>query len=377
MEASDEAPGAADLGNTKRGAVQILSHHARHTLSPRLVSLATAVPQYRMSQSDIVGMTSAAFDRENSEIDRMIPVFGNAGIETRHFCMPGEWYLAPHGWVERSRLYVEHSVDLLAEVARKCLDDADCTVEDVDAIVTVSTTGICTPSLDALVMERLGMRRDTHRLPLFGLGCAGGVIGLSRAAEMAQARPGRRVLLLVVELCSLTFRFGDNSKSNIVAAALFGDGAAGLLINGAGDGPILGDGGEHTWPNSLDVMGWQVEEDGLGVLFSRDIPLLVRREFRPVVDAFLACRQLRWQDLAGFICHPGGAKVMDALEEALGGASATMKTAREVLRDFGNMSAVTVLFVLQRLLGNCKPGRYLMSALGPGFTAGFQLMHVT
>jgi alkylresorcinol/alkylpyrone synthase len=354
-----------------------LTQYMHRTTSPRLVSLATAVPQHRMSQSDIVGMTSAAFDRESSEIDRMIPVFGNAGIETRHFCMPGEWYLAPHGWVERSRLYVEHSVDLLAEVACKCLDDAGCSVEDVDAIVTVSTTGICTPSLDALVMERLRMRRDTHRLPLFGLGCAGGVIGLSRAAEMAQARPGRRVLLLVVELCSLTFRFGDQSKSNIVAAALFGDGAAGLLINGAGDGPILGDGGEHTWPNSLDVMGWQVEENGLGVLFSRDIPLLVRREFRPVVDAFLACRQLRWQDLAGFICHPGGAKVMDALEEALGGASATMKTAREVLRDFGNMSAVTVLFVLERLLGNCKPGRYLMSALGPGFTAGFQLMHVT
>jgi alkylresorcinol/alkylpyrone synthase len=214
-------------------------------------------------------------------------------------------------------------------------------------------------------------------MPLFGLGCAGGVIGLSRAAEMAAVRPGRRVLLLVVELCSLTFRFGDNSKSNIVAAALFGDGAAGMLINGAGNGPTLGDSGVHTWPDSLDVMGWQVEEDGLGVLFSRDIPTLVRREWRPVVDAFLSCRQLRWQDLAGFICHPGGAKVMDALEDALGGASATMRTARDVLRDFGNMSAVTVLFVLERMLRNCKPGRYLMSALGPGFTAGFQLMNVT
>ena len=351
--------------------------YAHRTASPRLRSLATAVPQHRVSQNEIVGMTTLAFDRERSEIERLIPVFCNAGIETRYFCMPGEWYLEPHGWVERSRLYVEHAVELLAEVALKCLADADCGVEDVDAIVTVSTTGICTPSLDALLIERLGLRRDTHRLPLFGLGCAGGVIGLSRAAEMAALRPGRRVLLLVVELCSLTFRFGDNSKSNIVAAALFGDGAAGLLINGVGDGPILGDSGEHTWRDSLDVMGWRVEEDSLGVLFSRDIPLLVRRELRPVVDAFLACRQLRWQDLAGFICHPGGAKVMDALEDALGGASETMRTAREVLRDFGNMSAVTVLFVLERLLRDCKPGRYLMSALGPGFTAGFQLMHVT
>src|SRR5262249_29851653 len=140
--------------------------------------------------------------------------------------------------------------------------------------------------------------------------------------------------------------------------------------------PVLGNGGEHTWPDSLDVMGWRVEEDGLGVLFSRDIPALIRRELRPVVDAFLACRQLRWQDLAGFICHPRGAKVVDALDDALVDASATMRIAREVLRDFGNMSAVTVLFVLERLLQNCKPGRYLMSALGPGFTAGFQLMQV-
>jgi alkylresorcinol/alkylpyrone synthase len=344
-----------------------LTQYVYRTVSPRLRSLATAVPPHRVTQNEIVGMSALAFDRGRSEIDRMMPVFGHAGIETRHFCMPGEWYLEPHGWAERSRLYVEHAVDLLAEVARKCVADADCSIEDVDAIVTVSTTGICTPSLDALLIERLGMRRDTHRLPLFGLGCAGGVIGLSRAAEMAAVRPGRRVLLLVVELCSLTFRFGDNSKSNIVAAALFGDGAAGLLINGAGDGPILGDSGEHTWPDSLDVMGWQVEEDGLGVLFSRDIPLLVRRELRPVVDDFLA----------GFVCHPGGAKVMDALEDALGGASATMRTARDVLRDFGNMSAVTVLFVLERMLRNCRPGRYLMSALGPGFTAGFQLMQVT
>jgi alkylresorcinol/alkylpyrone synthase len=220
------------------------------------------------------------------------------------------------------------------------------------------------------------MRRDSRRLPLFGLGCAGGVIGLSRATDLAAARPGQRVLLLVVELCSLTFRYGDNSNSNIVASALFGDGAAGILIDGMDDGPVLGDSGEHTWPDSLDVMGWHIQEDGLGVLFSRDIPNIVRREFWPIVDAFLACRQLRRHDLVGVICHPGGAKVMDALEEGFGGASEAMRVAREVLRDFGNMSAATVLFVLQRMLSNCRPGRYLLSALGPGFTAGFQLLHV-
>jgi alkylresorcinol/alkylpyrone synthase len=337
--------------------------------------VATSVPAYRTCQEDVVRLSERAFDRSKSDIERLMPVFGNAGISTRYFCMPPDWYLAPHGWVERSRLYVEHAVDLLADAAAKCIAGAGCCLDDVDAVVTVSTTGIATPSIDALLMERLAMRRDTRRLPLFGLGCAGGVIGLSRAADMAAARPGQRVLLLVVELCSLTFRYGDNSNSNIVASALFGDGAAGILIDGVGDGPRLGDGGEHTWADSLDVMGWHIKEDGLGVLFSRDIPNLVRREFWPVVDAFLACRQLRRRDLADVICHPGGAKVMDALEDGFG-ASPAMRIARDVLRDFGNMSAATVLFVLERLLPDCRPGRYLLSALGPGFTAGFQLLHV-
>ena len=321
-------------------------------------------------------LSERAFDRSQSEIERLLPVFANAGVATRYFCMPIEWYLEPHGWVERNHLYVTHAVDLLVGVARQCLDQAGCGVEDIDGIVTVSTTGIATPTLDALVMERLGMRRNVRRLPLFGLGCAGGVIGLSRAAEMAAAQPGRRILMLVVELCSLTFRHGDNSKSNIVAAALFGDGAAALLLNGAGDGPVLGASGEHTWPASLDVMGWRVEEDGLGVLFSRDIPTLVRRELRPVAEDFLAYRQLRLKNLTGFICHPGGAKVIDALEDAFGLASGSMRIARDVLRDFGNMSAVTVLFVLARMLPGIRAGRYLMSALGPGFTAGFQLLQV-
>jgi len=344
--------------------------------APRLLSLATATPSHLIRQEEVVRLSERAFDRSRSEIERLMPVFANAGIQTRYFCMPIEWYLEPHGWIERSRLYLEHAVDLAVDVARTCLAQARCSVDDIDGIVTVSTTGIATPSLDALVMERLAMRRDARRLPLFGLGCAGGVIGLSRAAEMTMARPGSRILVLVVELCSLTFRYGDNSKSNIVAAALFGDGAAALLLDGTGVGPILGDSGEHTWPDSLDVMGWHIEEDGLGVLFSRDIPSLVRREFRPVVDAFLACRQLKLRDLAGFVCHPGGAKVMDALEDAFGLTLGSMRTARDVLREFGNMSAATVLFVLQRMLPNIRGGRYLMSALGPGFTAGFQLLHV-
>jgi alkylresorcinol/alkylpyrone synthase len=235
-------------------------------------------------------------------------------------------------------------------------------------------------------MERLPFRRDVARLPIFGLGCAGGVLGLSRTATLAQglARPGRgsRVLCLVVELCALTFRTNDRSKSNVIAAALFGDGAAAVLLEAPAAGSAaapssvlkFGAQGEYTWPNSLDVMGWEVENDGLGVLFSRDIPALIRERMGPAVDSFLARHGLDRGDIDGYVCHPGGAKVIGALEEVFGLPQGGLPEARSVLRDFGNMSAVTVLFVLERMRRAGMRGRYLMTALGPGFTAGFQIL---
>lgn len=342
--------------------------------TPRLLSLATAVPRFRLDQSDVQRMALDLFDRRASEIERMLPVFANAGIAQRYSCVPLEWYRAPHGWVERSRLYTDNAVELLSAATQACLAGAGCDAADVKGIVVVSTTGVATPSLDALLMERLGLPRDVQRLPIFGLGCVGGVIGLTHAAAMARSLPRGRVLFLVVELCALTFRHGDNSKSNIIAAALFGDGAAAMLLGAEGDGPALGPGGAHTWPDSLDVMGWHVEEDGLGVLFSRDIPALVRSELRPAADAFLERHGLRLADLTGIVCHPGGVKVLDALEAAFGQPAGAMAAAREVLRQYGNMSASTVLFVLDRLMRQGLNGRYLLSALGPGFTAGFQLL---
>jgi len=244
---------------------------------------------------------------------------------------------------------------------------------EIDAIVVVSTTGIATPSLDARLMRRMNFRRNVERLPVFGLGCAGGVLGLARAAAMAIARPDTRVLFLVVELCGLTFRNQDRSKSNLVATALFGDGAAAAVISCReeyADSPRLGPWGEHTWPDSLDVMGWEVADDGLKVVFSRDIPTLVREDLRAVVDAFLADNGAKLGDIAGFVCHPGGAKVLDALEDCFELQRGDLGVARQVLRDHGNMSAATVLFVLREALNDGFRGRQLMTTLGPGFTAG-------
>jgi alkylresorcinol/alkylpyrone synthase len=342
---------------------------------PSLLSVATAVPSFQLDQHDVAALAHRLFDRERSEIDRLMPVFQNAGIATRHSCVPLEWYLEPHGWRERNALYIENAIELLCDAGRDALAEADRKPRDIAAVVVASTTGIATPSLDALLINRLGLPSDVLRLPIFGLGCAGGVLGLGHAAALARGIEHGDVLFLSVELCALTFRHGDLSKSNIIAAALFGDGAAATVIGRPGSpGMRLGPSGSHTWPDSLDVMGWQVEDDGLGVLFSRDIPTLVRQDLRPVADAFLTRCGLTRKDIAGLVCHPGGVKVLDALEAAFDLAPGTMTEARAVLREYGNMSAVTVLFVLQRLMQKGLMGRQMMTALGPGFTAGFQLL---
>jgi len=221
-------------------------------------------------------------------------------------------------------------------------------------------------------MERLPFRPDTVRLPVFGLGCAGGVLGLARATALSRALNGT-VLLLVVELCGPTFRRGDLTKSNVVATALFGDGAAAVLIRPEDGLPALGPTGEHRWPGTLDVMGWSVEADGLGVIFSRDIPTLVRNDMRPAAEGFLARHGLGLGDLSGFVFHPGGTKVVEALRDAFDLPEAAMAAERAVLRRYGNMSAVTVLFVLAEKRRSMA-GRWLLSALGPGFCAGFTLL---
>src|SRR6266404_5106420 len=217
---------------------------------PRLLALATAVPPYTLRQSDVRARARHLFAGAGGNIERLLPVFENAEIATRYSCVPIEWYDAPSGWKDRNRIYLDNAV--------------------------------------ALLMERLGLRRDVQRLPIFGLGCAGGVLGLARAAALARMAADSHVLFLVVELCALCFRKDDFSKSNIVATALFGDGAAGMILSSDGEGPRIGPAGEHTWPQSLDIMGWSVEENGLKALFSRDIPALVRGKLRSAAESFLA-----------------------------------------------------------------------------------------
>jgi alkylresorcinol/alkylpyrone synthase len=337
----------------------------------RLLAIKSAVPAYVIAQTEAANYARQLFS-EVRDISRLITIFQNTGIDRRYSCVPINWYLGDHGWVDRTELYVSSAVDLLEEVTRKLLAETGLAAEDLDAVVLVSTTGVATPSLDALLIERMALRRDVQRLPIFGLGCAGGVIGLSRAAQIARAEPGSKVLFLAVELCALTFRKNDTSKSNIVATALFGDGAAGAILSTDGEGPEVGAAGEYTWPDSLDVMGWDMAEDGLKARFAKSIPTLVADDFRKLLDEFMAKHGIRLDEISGFACHPGGAKVLDALEDAMEMQRGDLKESRGVLRDYGNMSAVTALFVAERmqLMGQ----QTLMTALGPGFTATFLML---
>jgi alkylresorcinol/alkylpyrone synthase len=340
-----------------------------------LAGLTTAVPAHIMDQRAVAERARVHFgDLVGDRAERLMPVYGNAGVENRHACVPIEWHGQPHGWRERSAIYLENAVALLERAAVGCLAAVGLQPHDVDAIVVVSTSGIATPSLDAVLVNRLGLRSDVKRLPIFGFGCAGGVLGLSRAADLARLDPDANVLFLVVELCSLAFRGNDKTAANFVSTALFADGAVAALISGRGDGIALGASGEHTWHDTLDIMGWDIEDDGFQVRLSRDIPSLVRERMRDVTMQFLDRQGLQLADIDRFVCHPGGAKVLTALEEALGLEEGTLVEARGILRDFGNMSAATVLFVLDRMLKGGASGRMLMTTMGPGFTAGFQII---
>ena len=335
-----------------------------------LMSLATAVPEHMVLQTDALETARGLFAGRYAEFERMSAVFANTGIRRRHLARPLAWYFETRGWPERTAAYLETAEALFIEAAQGALRAAGLSGQDVDTVVTVSSTGIATPSLEARVLSEMGFRQDIQRVPVFGLGCAGGVTGLSLAARLAKASPGSVVLMVTVELCSLAFRLDELTKANMVATALFGDGAAACVVRCGGEGEFAVEGaGEHTWPSTLDIMGWNVDPLGFGVIFARAIPPFVRNRMGGAADKILAGIGLERADVGRFVCHPGGAKVVSALETALDLGQGALDIEREVLADYGNMSAPTVLFVLERVLKGKTPDRLFLSSLGPGFTA--------
>ena len=296
-------------------------------------------------------------------------MFDNAGIDRRQLVAPLGWYGENHGWGERNRTYLAAADLLFLEAARGAIARAGIDPQAIDGVVTVSTTGIATPSLDARNAVALGLRPDIARVPLFGLGCAGGVSGLATAARLASAAPGSHWLFVTVETCSISIRLDSDDPAAIVATALFGDGAAAAVVSTDGE-PIarIEGGGERLWPGTLGIMGWRVEDPGLAVVFDRAIPPFLEHNLRDGVDSILASLGLAMADIDRLCSHPGGAKVLTAMEAALGLGDGALDLERDVLRAHGNMSAPTVLFVLDALLERGLPRRTLLTALGPGFT---------
>jgi alkylresorcinol/alkylpyrone synthase len=338
--------------------------------SAALVSLATSVPAHTFLQKDVLAAAWDIFGSRFPDYERFASIYTNTGIIKRHGVKPFDWYLTPRGWPERTEAFLEGAEALFIEVAGKALASAGIRAADVDSVVTVCSTGIATPSLDARVHRRMGFRSDVSRVPVFGLGCAGGASGLSIASRLAQARPGTNVLLVTIELCSLALRLDELTKANIIATSLFGDGAAAIVLR-AGDGgeTQIESTGEHLWPDTLDVMGWSVDPLGFGVILRRTVPEFVASELKPALEKILTRMRLSLADIGRFICHPGGAKVINAIESALALDQGTLDHERDVIADYGNMSAPTVLFILQRALAKGLPARSLLTALGPGFTA--------
>lgn len=335
-----------------------------------VLSLATASPPYELPQRDVAAAARQLFQDRFPQFERMAGVFKTAGIRTRQSVKPIEWYMEPRGWPERTQAYLQGAVDLFAAAAEAALAEAGLRGGDVDIIVTVSSTGIATPSLEARATARVGFRPDAARVPVFGLGCAGGATGLALASRLARATPGAVVLFVAVELCTLAFRMEDLAKADIVATALFGDGAAACVLR-SGDGGFaqVEASAEHTWPDTLDIMGWRVDPQGLGVIFARAIPPFARASLRPAMIEMLETQGLDLEDVDQFVCHPGGMKVIDALEASLSLGQGRLDHERGVLADHGNMSAPTVLYVLDRARRAGLPRRSVLTALGPGFTA--------
>ncbi|HET9811324.1 MAG TPA: type III polyketide synthase [Sphingomicrobium sp.] len=340
-----------------------------------LLSLATALPPNVIEQNEAKAAARRAWGGKPALFDRLAGVFDNAGIARRHVVAPAEWYERPHGWHDRNAVYLESAQKLFELAASAAIEKAGLEPEEIDGVVTVSTTGIATPSLEARAGPGLRLRSDVRRVPVFGLGCAGGVGGLATAARLANAEPGSNWLFVTVETCSISIRLDSDDPAAIVATALFGDGAAAAVVrSGAHCIARITGAAEKLWPDTQRIMGWDVEDPGLAVVFDRAIPPFIEDNLAPAIDEMLGSLGRTRGDIDRFCCHPGGVKVIDAIESALDLSQGELNLEREVLHDHGNMSAPTVLFVLDRLIQRGLPERTMMTAFGPGFTCAGLLL---
>jgi alkylresorcinol/alkylpyrone synthase len=346
---------------------------------PSIVSVATAVPPHKLQQTEIKEETRKVF-ADLPDIDRLIRLFDRAGIEERYFAFPKSYYLEPRGFGPRNHDYIRAARDLGESAIRPALDLAEVALEDVDLFIFTTTTGLATPSLDAMLAEQMGMRADVRRMPLFGLGCAGGAGALSMAADYLRARPKGVALVLSVELCSLTWSLEETTKTTLVGLALFADGAGCAVLTGgnrARSGAQVLDTRTELFPETADLMGWDFSERGFGLVLSPNVPGFIAEALPSRVQAFLEGNGLRSADVDHFALHPGGRQVLEAYRRGLGLSREALEPTREALRRNGNLSSASVFFSLDEVWRTRKPKpgeKGFMAAMGPGFAAEMLLL---
>lgn len=348
-------------------------------------SVGVSVPNYELHQHDIQSFIKYIFPRAKREVERLLPVFEHASVETRQFVVPMDWFEQDHSFQDRTDIYMKEALHHSLHAIDDCLRNdrflkKPVPYDAIDMIIYVSSTGIATPTIDARIINERDFRDDVKRVPLWGLGCAGGGAGMARAMEYILANPEANVMVICVELCSLTFQKDDHRKSNFIGTALFGDGISAALVTGSKSpylsnkykaAPYMKRASSKLKKEALDVMGWNINNEGYQVVFSRSIPSLVQSFWKDHVYSFMEENKLSPNDIPFFIAHPGGMKVLQAYEEVMQCSSDKFKYSYEVLRKHGNMSSATVLHVLKKWMEEKQePGlTSIMSALGPGFSS--------
>lgn len=343
-----------------------------------ILSVSTALPPYTLPREDVKRYMRAVFPVDERRLQAMFTVLDHSRIDRRYCIFPVEYFVEPRPLRQITAEYREHAIRLGRQAACAALARASLRPADIDLLVTVSCTGVIIPSLDAYLINDLGFRSDVRRLPITELGCAAGAASLAQAWQYLRAFPNRRVLVIAVELPTLTFQRGDLSQANLISCCLFGDGAAAAVVSGpAGPGPRILGVETFTFPHSLDAMGFDLRETGFHIVLAKEVPELIRSRIKDLVDSFLARFGLRRQDISAWVLHPGGQKLLSFVEQELGLAPADSAPSWDVLRDYGNLSSASVLFVLHEWLEKRRlaPGSYgLLAAFGPGFTAELVLL---
>jgi alkylresorcinol/alkylpyrone synthase len=321
------------------------------------------------------------FDIPERRVEAMMAIVDNAQVHQRHAIFPIDYTIEPRALSQTNNEYIEHAIKLGQEAAEKCLEKAGLQPKDIDLIITVSCTGFMIPSLDAHLIKLMGFRADVRRMPFTELGCAAGAMAISRAADYIKSYPEANVLIIAVELPSLTFQRKDISQANLISSILFGDGAAAVIVTGRDrPGPRVLVTETYTFPDSLGAMGFDLRDSGFHILLAKDVPEMIGAKIRDLVDDFLGRHGKTQEDIKGWILHPGGARLLGNIEIALGLTKCQTQPSWDVLANVGNLSSATILFILQEWLEKrpLNPGEHAFAAaFGPGFSAEFLLLQWT